>query len=62
MFRPSRKRGQGSGDHPVLEGRPPRGGALLGLVGMGSSHGWLAWVGIGVLVVGLLLRFLPGGE
>ena len=62
MFRPSRKRGPGSGDHLFWRVGLLGAGALLGLVGMGSPHGWLVWVGIGVLVVGLLIRFLPRGE
>ncbi|MDE2806710.1 MAG: hypothetical protein OXN18_16330 [Gemmatimonadota bacterium] len=34
-------------------------GAGLAFVGMGFDLGWLIWSGIGVLALGLLLRFLP---
>lgn len=34
-------------------------GAALALAGMGLDQSWLVWSGIGVLALGLLLRFLP---
>ena len=37
-------------------------GAALALAGMGLDVGWLVWSGIGVLTIGLLLRFLPFTE
>jgi hypothetical protein len=34
-------------------------GAILALVGMWSEQGWLINIAIGVLLIGLALRFLP---
>lgn len=36
-------------------------GAAVAMAGMGFSLSWLVWAGIGVLLVGLVLRFLPDG-
>ena len=37
-------------------------GAVLAVVGMATGQVWMTWVAIGVLVTGMLLRFLPGGR
>ena len=37
-------------------------GAALAFAGMGLDLGWLVWSGIGVLALGLLLRFLPAPD
>ncbi len=37
-------------------------GAALAIAGMGFGLGWLVWSGIGVLALGLLLRFLPARD
>ena len=36
-------------------------GAVLAVVGMATNQGWMTWLAIGVLVAGMMLRFLPGG-
>lgn len=36
-------------------------GAVLAVVGMALNQSWMTWAAIGVLVVGMLLRFLPDG-
>lgn len=62
MFRPSRS---GTGDTgPLLAWRVRSFviGAALALAGMGLELDWLVWSGIGVLAIGLLLRFLPSRE
>jgi hypothetical protein len=35
-------------------------GAVLGILGIGLDLAWLTYLGVVVLVLGLLLRFLPG--
>lgn len=63
VFRPDR-----SPDRPVrhLEWRLRLFGvaAILALVGMYFGESWVIWVAMGVLVAGLLVRFLPerGGD
>jgi hypothetical protein len=37
-------------------------GAILALVGLYFEASWMIWVAIGVLVLGVLLRLLPGSE
>ncbi len=37
-------------------------GAALALAGMAFAVDWLVWSGIGVLALGLLLRFLPARD
>lgn len=37
-------------------------GAVLGLAGMYLEERWLTGGGIAVLLAGVLLRFLPGGD
>lgn len=62
MFRPSRS---GTGDTDPLLVWKVRSfviGAALALAGMGLDAGWLVWSGIGVLAIGLVLRFLPSRE
>jgi len=60
MFRPSRER-RGEDRFLAWKVRIFVAGAALAFAGIGMSLSWLVWVGIGVLVVGLLLRFLPDG-
>lgn len=36
-------------------------GAVLAVVGMALNQSWMTWGAIGVLVAGMMLRFLPGG-
>ncbi len=60
MFRPSRER-RGEDRFLAWKVRVFVAGAALEFAGIGMSLSWLVWVGIGVLVVGLLLRFLPDG-
>ena len=59
MFRPSRKRGSGKDGFLVWKVRIFVIGAVLALVGMGTSLSWVVWTGVGVLAVGLALRLLP---
>lgn len=37
-------------------------GAVLGLVGMATERNWLVMTAIGVLGVGVALRFLPASD
>lgn len=37
-------------------------GAILAVVGMYFEARWMIWIAIAVLVLGFLLRFLPGEE
>ncbi len=37
-------------------------GAVLAVVGMATGQTWMTWAAIGVLVTGMVLRFLPGGR
>ncbi len=37
-------------------------GAVLAVVGMAMNQSWMTWAAIGVLIVGMMLRFLPGGK
>lgn len=37
-------------------------GAVLAVVGMALNQRWMTWSAIGVLVAGMLLRFLPAGR
>lgn len=59
MFRPSRSGTSDTGPLLAWRVRSFVIGAALALAGMGLDVGWLVWLGIGVLAVGLLLRFLP---
>lgn len=59
MFRPSRSGTADTGPLLAWKVRSFVIGAALALAGMGLEMGWLVWSGIGVLAVGLLLRFLP---
>ena len=61
MIRPSRER-KGEDRFMVWKVRLFVAAAALALVGMGMSLSWLVWAGVGVLVVGLVLRFLPEGD
>jgi hypothetical protein len=58
IFRPSRTRG----DDRFLDAKVLifTAGAACGLAGIAFDLGWLIYVAIGVLGIGLLLRFLPG--
>lgn len=59
MFRPSRSSTADTGPLLAWKVRSFAIGAALALAGMGLDVGWLVWSGIGVLAIGLLLRFLP---
>ena len=61
MFRPSRER-RGEDRLLAWKIRVFVVGAVLGLAGMALSLSWLVWAGIGVLGVGLVLRWWPDGE
>ena len=61
MFRSSRDR-KGEDRFLVWKVRFFVVGAAVALVGMGISLSWLVWAGIGVLLVGLVLRFLSDGD
>ena len=61
MLRPSREH-KGEDRFLVWKVRLFVVGAALALAGMGMSLSWLVCTGIGVLVVGLVLRFLPDGD
>ncbi len=37
-------------------------GSALAVIGMATEHDWLLLAGVGVLFIGFLLRFLPGGK
>lgn len=37
-------------------------GAVLAVVGMALNQNWMTWGAIGVLVAGMMLRFLPSRE
>jgi membrane protein implicated in regulation of membrane protease activity len=38
-------------------------GAVLGMIGMATDRNWIVFLAVGVLAVGLLLRFVDrGGE
>lgn len=37
-------------------------GAILGIAGMIAEMRWMIWIALGVLMVGFLLRFLPGED
>ena len=62
MFRPSRERSGRDDPYLLWKVRLFVIGAVLALVGMAFVMRWLVWVGIGVLVVALLLRFLPARD
>lgn len=62
MFRPSRSRTADTDSRLAWKVRSFAIGAALALAGMGMDVGWLVWSGIGVLAIGLLLRFLPSRE
>ena len=60
MFRPSRERSRADDPFVLWKVRLFGAGALLALAGIGFEVRWVVWSGVGVLVAGLLLRFLPG--
>ena len=62
MFRPSRERRDGEDRFLVWKVRIFVIGAAVAFVGIGMSLSWLVWAGIGILLVGLALRFLPDGR
>lgn len=59
MFRPSRSRSGKDDPYVHWKLRLFGVGAALAFAGMGTGLGWLVWVGVAVLGVGLVLRFLP---
>lgn len=61
MFRPDRSRNRPV-EHLEWRVRLLGAGAILAVVGMYFDEAWLIWVAIGILVVGLLMRFVPGRD
>lgn len=61
MFRPDRSRDRPT-SYLTWRVRLMGAGAVLALVGMYYDSPWMIWIAIGVLVVGLLMRFLPTGD
>ena len=62
MFRPSRKRREGEDRFLAWKVGLFVIGAAAAFAGMAGSLSWLVWVGIAVLVVAMILRFLPGRD
>ena len=62
MFRPSRKRREGEDRFLAWKIGLFVIGAAAAFGGMATSLSWLVWVGIAVLVVAMILRFLPAGD
>lgn len=58
MFRPSRTRSGENDAFVVWKVRLFGLGAALALPGIAFGNAWVVWAGIGVLVVGAVLRFL----
>ena len=61
MFRPSRNRSGGGDPFVVWKVRLFGVGAALALSGIGFEVSWVVWAGVGVLAIGLFLRFIPRG-
>ncbi len=59
MFRPSRKSREGEDRFLAWKVRLFVTGAVAAFAGMAMSLSWLVWVGIAVLAVAVVLRFLP---
>ena len=59
MFRPTRDRSRADDPLVLWKLRLFGVGAALALAGIGFEVRWVVWCGIGVLAIGLLLRFLP---
>lgn len=62
MFRPSRKRREGEDRFLSWKIGLFVIGAAAAFAGMAMSLSWLVWVGIAVLVVAMILRFVPGRD
>ncbi|MXW18607.1 MAG: hypothetical protein F4139_12515 [Gemmatimonadetes bacterium] len=58
MFRPSRKRREGEDRFLAWKVQLFLIGAAAAFAGMAMSLSWLVWVGIAVLLVAMVLRFL----
>ena len=58
MFRPSRKRREGEDRFLAWKVQLFLIGAAAAFAGMAMSLSWLGWVGIAVLLVAMVLRFL----
>ena len=62
MFRPSRKKREGDDRHLAWKIRLFVTGAATAFAGMAMSLSWLVWIGVGVLAVAVVLRFLPAND
>lgn len=60
-FRPDRRR---RGADPLLPHKMLLfvAGAVLGMIGMATDRNWIVYLAVGVLAVGLLLRFVDRGR
>ena len=58
MFRPSRDRSRTDDPFVVWKVRIFVIGAACSLAGIGLEISWVVWVGVGVLAIGMLLRFI----
>ena len=62
MFRPSRKKREGEDRFLAWKVRFFVTGAAAACAGMAMSLSWLVWVGVAVLAVAVVLRFLPARD
>ena len=62
MFRLSRKRAEGEDRFLAWKVRLFMIGAVAAFAGMAMSRPWLVWVGVAVLAVAMVLRFLPARD
>jgi len=56
------RRSRGSTRHLEWRIRLFGAGAILAVVGMAADAGWMVNLAIGVLVIGVMLRFLPSAD
>lgn len=62
MFRPSRKRREGEDRFLAWKVYLFMIGAGVAFAGMALSRSWLVWVGVAILAVAMMLRFLPARD
>lgn len=62
MFRPSRKRPEGEDRFLAWKVYLFMIGAGAAFAGMALSRSWLVWVGVAILAVAMMLRFLPARD